>query len=348
MIDVLLTQIGLYQSQVEDGRMSAEILSAIQRAADFLVTTQRSNGSWCDFDTLAGESTEWVTAYVALSMADPAFSPEEGAVKRAIKWLLSRPFYRTGWGYNRHVPVDADSTAWVLRLLQAKGREGHWKARMAKWFLSSCQTTDGGIRTYGSDFRIRIYTRLNRKVSMKGWCNAHVCVTANAAAVNGPHRAKAISFIMENQNLDGSWSPYWWRDKSYLVSLALDCLEKGTVERANAVEWCCEQIREPNECKKLGTFYVASLCDVLLREGNLFLGYARPLIHWILSEQLSDGSWEASAAMRIPPTYLTNPDNFDNWTVGGKGGGSIVLDQHRNYTTATVIRCLSHFKNVLA
>lgn len=66
-------------------------------------------------------------------------------------------------------------------------------------------------------------------------------------------------------------------------------------------------------------------------------------IRWLNSKQLGDGSWQSSAFMRVPPMGLLIPDQFDyeDWVEGmDKNWGVISRDQHRIFTTATVLYTL--------
>src|SRR5262249_54570661 len=71
-------------SNVMHGRLD----SCIQAAIGFLEGRQGKSGFWSDFSTLAGESDEWVTAYVGESLA---FHPaSRRPVTRALQVLLRR------------------------------------------------------------------------------------------------------------------------------------------------------------------------------------------------------------------------------------------------------------------
>jgi hypothetical protein len=66
-----------------------------------------------------------------------------------------------------------------------------------------------------------------------------------------------------------------------------------------------------------------------------------PALTQLLALQLDDGSWTASARLRVPPLDAQNPALRWNWDESGNGFGSIVLDQQRVFTTATAVRALS-------
>jgi hypothetical protein len=74
-----------------------------------------------------------------------------------------------------------------------------------------------------------------------------------------------------------------------------------------------------------------------LGPGDDLLGSA---VERLLDQQDRDGGWGPSAALRIPPPACSDADAYPSWKQDGYGVGSIVLDQHRLYTTATVLEAL--------
>jgi hypothetical protein len=60
-----------------------------------------------------------------------------------------------------------------------------------------------------------------------------------------------------------------------------------------------------------------------------------------------DGSWPSTAALRIPPPDVEDPERYERWVLHGRGGGSILLDGRAIFTTATVVAALGRTAHVL-
>ena len=68
----------------------------IAKAVVYLVESQTPSGWWQDFDTLAGPSNEWVTAYIAWVLARVQTAQARTAVAKAWNALMRRRHFRTG------------------------------------------------------------------------------------------------------------------------------------------------------------------------------------------------------------------------------------------------------------
>lgn len=326
----------------------------IDAAIDFLLSARDSRGWWRDFDTLAGTSTEWVTAYVGAALAA---APHPFAYRTAREsWsLLNRSrWWSPGWGYNSWVPPDADSTTWAMLLAEGVDAGHSVRVRRARRFLdrhvrSSC----GSVTTFAADGPIRRFTRLRRQISFRGWCGAHTCVAAAVANLKDLHDSSRIrAYLRRAQREDGSWTGYWWCDHEYTTALAAEALsvvaepeDFGRVQLA--VEWASRRIDQNGSVTcadpSIVPAFATSWC---LR--TLVLGYDReevrmPIdraVRWLLQHQKPDGSWARSTRLRIPPPDVVDPEGYASWIVNGRGGGSIVFDQQAVFTTASVIKAL--------
>ena len=91
--------------------------AAIARGGRFLLRQQRADGSLRGFLLYPGASTTWLTAHVAFVLADvPELEP---LCRRAARFLQCVGPDDGGWGYNRRVAVDCDSSAQALLVLLA-------------------------------------------------------------------------------------------------------------------------------------------------------------------------------------------------------------------------------------
>jgi hypothetical protein len=79
---------------------------------------------------------------------------------------------------------------------------------------------------------------------------------------------------------------------------------------------------------------------------TLLVGSSEPASHrstlaLLLGSQGPDGSWDPSARLRIPPPEVVDPDRYEAWAEGGRGGGSVQSDHNACFTTAAVLLALA-------
>ncbi len=309
-----------------------DVGAAVDRAIAFVVARQAHTGRWSDFMLPAGPSDEWVTAFVAACVLQARPDAGRAAAQRAWDALLRRRRDEPGWGYNRLTPADADSTAWALRLAAGLGVTGSSRIAAAQRFLARHLLADGGVTTYAARDPIRRYARLPGTASLAGWQAAHTCVTAAAAPLLG---ATAGEYLTRNQAADGCWQSYWWWDDEYATALAVEASAAGA---PLAVRWA--QARVTASGAVLGSDGRASpwatgWCVRLLRLGttaDAAQASARAE-RWLLEAQRADGSWRASARLRVPMPGQ----------VGAAEPGTTIdaLDQERVFTTAAVATALA-------
>jgi hypothetical protein len=344
-------------------RHGAPMLREVTAAATaFLVAAQTPSGWWRDFMTLAGESDEWVTGYVGTCLAVSGGEGAERAARSA--WDALRPRQRRisgGWGYNRRVPADADSTAWALQLAAELGAARRRAVRRGRRCLARHATRDGMVATYRVARPIRRFTGTGTRVSFDGWTAPHLCVTAAAAAVpvdaDGTRAPAADRLerlvttwrtgLLDRQEPEGCWRGYWWGEPHLPTLLAVRAIPDGPAgarARVRAAAWARRQLggsggvvspRHPS-----GDPLLTACClEILARCGSAIADLS-PTIGWLAAAQGSDGGWPGSAALRIPPPGQPVPDRHRAWVHGWGGGGGVVRDQHGLFTTATVLSAL--------
>ena len=308
------------------------VAQALERAIAFLVDQQAHTGRWSDFLLPAGPSDEWVTAFVGACLLETPAKEARLAAERAWQALISRQRDEAGWGYNRLTPADADSTAWALRLAAQLNIAQAERVDAARHFLADHQVVGGGITTYANADPIRRYTRLPEDASLAGWRSAHTCVTAAAAPEVGKAAAR---YLARQQAATGDWQGYWWWDDEYTTALAADTLAS---RRATALAWAQTRVDSSGAVQSTDgqlspwatAWCVRILCLGTTPETRAACTLA---MRWLVGSQQRDGSWRASARLRVPM-----PGQVD--AVGGPGVINAV-DQHRVFTTAAVAAALS-------
>lgn len=336
-----------------DARRSHVVASqALERGTKFLVSNQGTDGLWRDFLTPAGEASEWPTGFVGTALHLAA--GRSHALERAADALAMSQNADGGWGYNESVPTDADSTAWVLLLLGLMGRRGDRCLQAASCLVRHQRTEDGGIATYCDADPIRRFMGVSRWMRFKGWCNPHTEVTAVtgralAALVPGrgsPEAAAAWRYVRSQQDVDGSWSSYWWTSPHYTTLQAVElAVSFGDFDRARrAAEWAIRSQRRDGgwTLPDAGTsaFATAMCLSVLVLSGASGEPVARA-ISKLGALQQEDGGWPSHPIMRIPLPGDSDPDHRGRWRPVRFDSGVVVSDQHRTFTSAACIAALA-------
>ncbi len=322
---------------------SHTLIQAGKNAQQFLIGQRQPNGLWEDFKTLAGKSNEWLSGYVGSVLALHGNEEARMVAEEVCKKLFVKHFWQSGWSYSHIVPPDADSTTWVIRLAQSVNINKHGRLERAEKFLLKHIDDNGGIHTYYNSNAIRIFTKLSKsEVSFEGWCSAHTCVTAAFAHLKNDSKTKALEYLRKNQEPEGYWKAYWWTDNEYSTALATEAL---FATEQSADKLLCEKAIQWAETLELfrSPFVAALIVRILLCTTNPNLPLINQILGYLLKEQLDDGSWKASAYLRIPPTYVTNPETYKTWQENAGGGGSYQRDYGRLFTTATVLAAIQTY-----
>ncbi|MDO4583857.1 MAG: prenyltransferase/squalene oxidase repeat-containing protein [Planctomycetia bacterium] len=190
------------------------------RAADFLVKTQRKNGSWpIDVDL-----RQWVTS-LALAALAPGLGEEE---KRRYREMLRNsqtrnvhPFTRSapgGWGWTTHsgsVP-DADDTSAALVALHALGEEVSETVTAGIGWLLDLQNADGGIPTFCRGWGKLPFDRSCPDIS----AHAFRAMSVYEKGLDAPlkkrvarSKVRILRYLEQVQREDGAFLPLWFGDQ---------------------------------------------------------------------------------------------------------------------------------------
>jgi hypothetical protein len=199
-------------------RPGSTALRGLDGGVAFLLDARTRAGWWRDFTGVLGAGENWgaamgpsdeyVTAYVAAALAGLGTAHALDAAELAWALLARRRAPVAGWGWNRLLPVDADSTAWGLRAARAVGAGAAQVAVAARRALEAHRMPDGGISSYRAAARPRPRGAdlAPPDLSYAGWtATSHACVTAAAAGLGD---AGALAFLRAAQRVDGSWASY--------------------------------------------------------------------------------------------------------------------------------------------
>jgi hypothetical protein len=322
---------------------------AVDAALAFLLGRRNQAGWWRDFFDRARpaevdrrvtgySSDEWVTAYVATALAGLHESEARQAAQDGLQLLLARR-RDGGWGYHALLPADADTTTWVLRLAAALGSPASDRLRQARTFVDGQVDAGGGVATYPAGAARALAAFLAMPGPYDGWCGRHVCVTAAAAVLD--LGSAPLEFLRRAQRTDGSWTGHWWDDDEYATARAVEALAASGDRAgvARAVRWAQDRVGSDGAVSSVAhggpsPFAAALTLSALIAGGAPQSGARARVAGWLRSEQRADGSWEASARLRVPapeqPDPLASPETTLTY-----------LDDDAVFTTATVLAALA-------
>jgi hypothetical protein len=325
---------------------AATTAEAIERGVGYTLAKRTQGGWWRDFFGTPDVdfSDEWVTAYVGHGLARTGLERATGAARQALMLLLTAPRRAgvAGWGYHVLLPPDGDATTWVLRLARSLGAAETGRIREGRRLLSALTRPDGGILCYSVEDAPVVDRLIRVGGSYAGWCNAHQCINAPAAALR--INPATVSFLRASQRDDGSWPAYWWDADEYATAWAVEALapddeHRGAVDAALA--WCANRVSTDgavyDAAGERSPFSTALTLYALHAGGPSAGAYAAAAARaerWLLEQQLDDGSWRGSARLRVPAPSAENPSSSPEVILRYVPDSGV-------WTTATVLAGLS-------
>jgi squalene cyclase len=253
----------------------------------------------------------------------PLRSRSDAARRAAAQWLVRHEFNGGGWGYNDSVGCDADSTAHAILFLSS---EPVGVSRASYERLAEFQQSDGGFSTYSPD------------EGLGSWGVSHPDVTAVAARAlltnyepGSAVLTRANEYILRRRNEDGTWDSFWWSSPLYATSAVLLLLYAtgSHVDLARTHQTLSEMTVE-------NSFNRALLIDSHMQtHACASCNRVEALTDMLVSEQLSDGSWASAPILRLTSRDCTDP-------AASTHAGPLFADLERLFTSATVLKALSH------
>jgi hypothetical protein len=308
------------------------------RALEALLSAQRYDGAWTDFD-LAGQgiSDAWVTAHIGLKLATlPKYyrSDElEKALESALNFLDGK--WHHGWGFNDFAPVDADTTAHTLLFYQKMEAEPPPSTVPS---LLDFQRPDGGFATYDKF----------RDPSMpESWCISHQDVTPLVVRSllpyhEDPETKRAISRAVQRMELDrladGTWPAFWWNLRWYTTAAWIEtftALEQNNLDSdlTLAVNW---ETGRHDSWGCITNLDLALLLECAVYSGNN--NVASELRTRLIKAQLPNGLWPAEEIL-----CQTTPGVYQPWTL--KERETLYRDEMEVYASASILRAISMVGN---
>ena len=309
--------------------LNQDLQRAISHGLDFILGRQAAEGCWIDWALPPGPSLEWTTGYVGFrlsAMRGPFADQLQMPVQNAAEWLSSRQFADGGWGYNRHVQSDADSTSLAVLLLSAAKQA---VPPSAYAHLLQFQRKNGGFSTFLPDF------------GTGSWASSHPEITPIALLALSTSDTKpddrvvraGLDCMWHDRRANGFWPSFWW--SSPLVATEINFVLLSSVE-------CSAEVPATLQTSALRDNLEASLQLSVLLHGRpaTSMELIRRLTLQLVYAQQNDGSWLSAPSLRI-----TQRDCDEPWDLADPG--ALFADPQRLHTTATVINALSNAYSVL-
>ena len=352
-------------------RLSRDVLTAGNRARDFIRRAYVPGIGLADFFVFDQELSGWVAGYAGCSLIDwlgRKAGPGKGKRSKEVDFVrrlaaeIAPLQTERGWSTCGQSPEDADTTAWILNFLMAGGYADRVTIESGVNSLLQYQCRDGGFRTYQPQSVGRGST---------GWSSSHPEVTAIVVEVlikagldarNGALR-RAIDYLEQRRGADLLWPSYWWDSDVYATYHALRALrangnrlagdrDEELIDRLLSRQqsdggWGGETAarnRPFETALAVRTLLLLDSGDLLLDSGDAARDVLEQAVVWLLTWQSSDGGWDSQPMMRVPAMTDRRPWERPEWALDlSNGVGVLVRDQNRLFTTATVLGALADY-----
>ena len=268
-----------------------------------------------------GASTTWLTAHVAFVLEN--IPQLEGICKKGAEYLHSVGSEDNGWGFNRRIGPDIDSTAQALIVLH---RYGFLFDDFLLINLIKTQLSCGGFPTYSS--------QICSGQSKSGWEIAHPDTSAVVTELlrrvgRYEERLERCLHWLNSQLSCGVLHSYWWDGPFYgfWIQARTRLLTKESIP---AIE---EIIKQTTGIPQL-PFLLTAATDLAVSKKII-----RSAANILLIDQNSDGSWMCHPCLRV-----TNKEWFRSTAIAP---GKIYADRRRIFSTAHSVAALFRVRDTL-
>jgi squalene-hopene/tetraprenyl-beta-curcumene cyclase len=197
----------------------ARMESAIRRGLAWMLSMQNRDGGWASFDrdnhrtllthipfadhnAMIDPSTADLTARVIECLGRFGWNAAHPAIQRALAFLKKDQTAECAW-YGRWGVNYIYGTSGVLRALEAFGLSSNEDCRRAAAWLRSVQNPDGGFGESIASYDDAGLKGMGRSTpSQTAWA---IIGLLAAAGPDDPAVERAVAYLIEHQNPDGSW-----------------------------------------------------------------------------------------------------------------------------------------------
>ena len=294
----------------------------------------------------------WDTAQAVYALGESGMPANDPRLLQAVDWMLAREVRQKGdWAvkvrnvepggwcfeFNNEFYPDVDDTAQVLLALKCvdnpRDRYQHEAAQRALTWLFAMQCKGGGWAAFDKDNTKSIFEAIPFADHNAMLDPPTVDITGRIlemlAAYGYTRRdkrvEKAVRFLLEEQEIDGSWFGRWGANYLYgtfLVLRGLDAMgmEHNEPQIQQAAEWVrmvqnadggwgesCASYDDP-ETRGIGPStpsQTAWALLALLAAGDTRSDSVAKGVRWLLQRQHDDGSWDELVPGRNGESYYT-------------------------------------------
>jgi hypothetical protein len=330
-----------------------DIKTQFNLAKNFIINHQNDNGSWFDYDTNAGLSNVWSTAFILNNISNTIFN--EKTIKKAISFLKENK-QEDLWGYNTSMIFDSDSTSFALISL-AKNKIS--TSKELDLYLAQ-QQLKGGYSTYTN--KHKLLECLNFEyTNVQGWMQEHLCVSAvsyylmETLNLRSDFRDNIYIFLLKNQNQNGLWDSYWWTSPIYATSFIIQAYFINNTEANESIEKAIDGLLslQQNDGSFIDNhnfkspFYTALVIIAFCSNKIVYNEYQDKIklaLKWLLSQQTTDGAFLSTYSLQIPEASIVNPKKVKKWSKEKNHTTNIICnDFMRLFTTSTCVNALNLF-----
>ncbi len=285
------------------------------------------------------KSPVWDTAIAAFALGESGVSPQDPRLVAAADWLLKKQVTHTGdWAvknkkaapagwyfeFNNEFYPDVDDTAMVMmalaRVNHPHGRYQHESVGRALDWVLSMQCSNGGWASFDKDNNRMVFQYVPFADHNAMLDPATVDITGRVLEMlaglgytrEHPVVKRALRFILQNQEADGSWFGRWGVNYIYGTMLVLRAMEALSVDRnepyvLQAAEWLrcvqnadggwgesCDSYDDPSR-RGIGPSTPSQTAWAvlgLLASGDLRSDSVHRGVAYLLQQQKRDGSWD--------------------------------------------------------
>jgi hypothetical protein len=292
-----------------------------------VLASQDAEGVWTDWALPPGPSPYWTTADVGLRLSGlgpPHRAALAEPLAHAARWLTTQQAAGGGWGYNRAVEPDADSTSQALLFLAAAGRSAPPEASA---FLARHQQPDGGFATFLPDALVGSWGLSHPEITPV----ALLALRASPGGLPEASLARGLAWVRSARRPDGLWNSFWWSTPLPATEVSLAFLAAlGTPEPP-----------PPALARRIpaDSLETSLLLSITAAAGPSLR--VEELARRLLAEQADDGSWESAPALRVTARECERP-----WEAAEPG--PLFADPGRLHGTATALAALTKAQRALA
>lgn len=276
----------------------------VRPALSFIRESRRENGSWpIDRDLENFDTTQAVLAYHEADRPVPE-------ANRVRQWFLDgqfrEPCFHTssapgGWAWARPAGwPDMDDTACTLRSLRLLGLPPEHRAvKTGLGWLYGMQNSDGSWPTFVRD----------SKVPFDRGCPYITSQALSAISEMGPRESrgepvqKALSYLRERQNEDGSFGSLWFRPHVRGTAAVIEALaDLGLPDdpmAARAAGWLLAHQNtgggwgDGGEADSTAEETAWAVAALLRLDATRYSEAIERGVGWLLDHQREDGGWDA-------------------------------------------------------